>query len=210
MSQHRSSLCLDLNKLCYDFTCVHSGVCSANDNDGPRCDCLETAYVGERCDKRKQGPCVTTEHEMSASPSLSLSSRLVPNGFYFGKHHGSGLVEYVMPQTRQTEYDTIAFGLQTLSMSAQVFRLESDMSSYSLEYEIVSSLAQFSPGDRLRVVSAARPILHQTEHGRQAARRLLECRPRHGRNVSCDQSHSSTFHDGVVCRWHPSEVGRRK
>jgi hypothetical protein len=43
-----------------------------------------------------------------------------------------------MPQTRQTEYDTISFGLQTLSMSAQIFRLESDLNSYSLEYEIVS------------------------------------------------------------------------
>ena len=45
-----------------------------------------------------------------------------------------------MPQTRQTEYDTIAFGLQTLALSAQIFRLESDLDSYSLEYEIVSCL----------------------------------------------------------------------
>jgi len=43
-----------------------------------------------------------------------------------------------MIQTRQTEYDTISFGLQTLSMSAQIFRLESDLNLYSLEYEIVS------------------------------------------------------------------------
>jgi hypothetical protein len=42
-----------------------------------------------------------------------------------------------MIQTRQTEYDTISFGLQTLSMSAQIFRLESDSNLYSLEYEIV-------------------------------------------------------------------------
>jgi len=42
-----------------------------------------------------------------------------------------------MIQTRQTEYDTISFGLQTLSMSAQIFRLESDLNLYSLEYEIV-------------------------------------------------------------------------
>jgi hypothetical protein len=42
-----------------------------------------------------------------------------------------------MPQARQTEYDTIAFGLQTLSMSAQIFRLESDLNLYSLGFEIV-------------------------------------------------------------------------
>ncbi len=42
-----------------------------------------------------------------------------------------------MIQTRQTEYDTISFGLQTLSMSVQIFRLESDSNFYSLEYEIV-------------------------------------------------------------------------
>jgi len=43
-----------------------------------------------------------------------------------------------MAQSRQTEYDTISFGLQTLAMSAQIFRLESDSDLYSLEYEIVS------------------------------------------------------------------------
>jgi hypothetical protein len=42
-----------------------------------------------------------------------------------------------MSQSRQTEHDTITFGLQTLSMSAQIFRLESDLNLYSLEYEIV-------------------------------------------------------------------------
>ncbi len=42
-----------------------------------------------------------------------------------------------MSQSRQTEYDTITFGLQTSSMSAPIFRLESDLNSYSLEYEIV-------------------------------------------------------------------------
>jgi hypothetical protein len=44
---------IDLTKLCYDFTCIHSGVCSINENDGPRCDCSETGYIGERCDKCK-------------------------------------------------------------------------------------------------------------------------------------------------------------
>ncbi|CAF1031510.1 unnamed protein product [Adineta ricciae] len=110
--QVKMNVCSDLNKLCYDFTCVHSGICSTNDNDGPRCDCLETSYIGERCDK-------------------------IPNGFYFGKHYASGSIEYVMPQTRQTEYDTITFGLQTLALSAQIFRLESDLDSYNLEYEIL-------------------------------------------------------------------------
>jgi hypothetical protein len=42
-----------------------------------------------------------------------------------------------MSQSRQTEHDTITFGLQTLSISAQIIRLESDFNSYSLEYEIV-------------------------------------------------------------------------
>lgn len=42
-----------------------------------------------------------------------------------------------MSQSRQTEYDTITFGLQTLSLSAQIFRLESDLNLYYLEYEII-------------------------------------------------------------------------
>lgn len=42
-----------------------------------------------------------------------------------------------MAQPRQTEHDTIAFGLQTYSLSAQLFRLESDSNLYSLEYELV-------------------------------------------------------------------------
>jgi hypothetical protein len=42
---------IDLNKLCYDFTCIHSGLCSINDNDETKCDCIETGYIGERCDK---------------------------------------------------------------------------------------------------------------------------------------------------------------
>ncbi len=65
------------------------------------------------------------------------SVSIVPNGFYFGKHNSSGSLEYVMSQARQTEQDTIIFGLQTVSTSAQIFRLESDSSIYSLEYEIV-------------------------------------------------------------------------
>ena len=44
---------IDLNKLCYDFTCIHSGICTSNENDGPKCECIETAYIGERCDKCK-------------------------------------------------------------------------------------------------------------------------------------------------------------
>ena len=43
-----------------------------------------------------------------------------------------------MAQPRQTDQDTITFGLQTLAVSAQIFRLESDSNLYSLEYEIVS------------------------------------------------------------------------
>lgn len=45
---------LDLNKLCYDFTCLHSGLCSTDGNHAPKCDCLETGYTGERCDKCKR------------------------------------------------------------------------------------------------------------------------------------------------------------
>ncbi|CAF3427013.1 unnamed protein product, partial [Rotaria sp. Silwood2] len=106
------NICSDLNKLCYDFTCIHSGICLTNDNDdGPQCDCIETAYIGERCDK-------------------------LPNGFYFGKNNLIGSLEYVMAQSRQTEHDIITFGLQTFSISAQIFRLESDLNLYYLEYEI--------------------------------------------------------------------------
>ncbi len=63
---------------------------------------------------------------------------IVPKGFYIGKTNSVGFLEYVLSQTRQTEHDTITFGLQTSSMSAQILRLESDFHSYSLEYEIVS------------------------------------------------------------------------
>lgn len=65
---------------------------------------------------------------------------LVPKGFYFGKHHSVGSIEYALTQARQTEYDTIGFGIQTLASSAQIFRLESDLDSYSLEYELVSGI----------------------------------------------------------------------
>ena len=121
---------LDLNKLCYDFTCVHSGICTSNDKDGPTCDCTDTGYTGERCDKCKCS--------FSIKKCLRFSFDVVPNGFYFGKSNSIGFLEYVLSQSRQTEQDTISFGLQTLSMSAQIFRLESDVASYSLEYEIVS------------------------------------------------------------------------
>ncbi|UJR36616.1 hypothetical protein I4U23_029336 [Adineta vaga] len=145
-----SNVKTDLNKLCYDFTCVHSGICSTNDNDGPRCDCLETAYIGERCDK-------------------------LPNGFYFGKHFTSGSIEYVMTQTRQTEYDTISFGLQTLAMSAQIFRLESDLNSYSLEYEILRgrSYIKLNMGEKQPDVYSS--IVHVTDgmyHAIKIIRRL--------------------------------------
>ncbi|CAF5028374.1 unnamed protein product [Rotaria sp. Silwood1] len=41
----------DLNKLCYDFTCIHSGICITNDDDddGPKCNCIETAYIVTVC-----------------------------------------------------------------------------------------------------------------------------------------------------------------
>ncbi len=48
-----SSLYIDLTKLCYDFTCLHSGICTSNDNNGAQCECIETGYIGERCDKCK-------------------------------------------------------------------------------------------------------------------------------------------------------------
>lgn len=62
---------------------------------------------------------------------------LVPNGFYFGRNNAIGSLIYQMNQSRQTEHDTITFALQTLAVSGQIFRLESDIKSYSLEYEIV-------------------------------------------------------------------------
>ncbi|CAF3986081.1 unnamed protein product [Adineta steineri] len=148
--QVKMNICSDLNKLCYDFTCVHSGICSTNENDGPRCDCIETSYIGERCDK-------------------------LPNGFYFGKHKSIGSIEYVMPQTRQTEYDTISFGLQTLSDSAQIFRLESDLNSYSLEYEILRerSYIKLNMGEKQPDVYSC--VMHITDgmyHAIKIIRRL--------------------------------------
>jgi len=48
-----------------------------------------------------------------------------------------GSIEYAFTQSRQTEKDIITFGLQTVALSAQIFRLESDLESFFLEYEIV-------------------------------------------------------------------------
>jgi len=48
---NKNFIYIDLNKLCYDFTCIHSGLCSINENDETKCDCIETGYIGERCDK---------------------------------------------------------------------------------------------------------------------------------------------------------------
>ena len=62
----------------------------------------------------------------------------MPRGFYFGQHHSIGLVDYLVEQRKQTEIDTIVFGLQTQSLSAQIFRLESDLNIYTLDYEIVT------------------------------------------------------------------------
>lgn len=122
---------LDLSKLCYDFTCMHSGVCTSNAADsGPKCDCFDTGYTGERCDKRKSKKIKRKKH-------VVVVCLLVPNGFYFGGNNAIGSLIYQMNQSRQTEHDTITFGLQTLAGSAQIFRLESDIKSYSLEYEIV-------------------------------------------------------------------------
>ncbi|CAF1573566.1 unnamed protein product, partial [Didymodactylos carnosus] len=83
----------DLNKLCYDFTCVHHGYCTTA-NDRPICDCLETAYTGEKCEQ-------------------------YPKGFYFGKNNGQGSLVY-KNYPRTTDKDTIVFGLQTLSNTAQI------------------------------------------------------------------------------------------
>lgn len=66
-----------------------------------------------------------------------IYSNLVPNGFYFGKHSGAGSLEYIVHSGHQIEHDIITFGLQTLSMSAHIFRLQSDSNKYSMEYEIV-------------------------------------------------------------------------
>ncbi|CAF0933568.1 unnamed protein product [Adineta steineri] len=134
----KMNICSDLNKLCYDFTCLHSGICTSNENDGVKCECTETGYVGERCDK-------------------------LPNGFYFGKHDSVGMLEYVMSSARQIEQDTITFGLQTSSTSAQIFRLESDSNIYSLEYEIVQgrSYIKLNLGEKQPDVYSA--IAHVTD-----------------------------------------------
>ena len=66
-----------------------------------------------------------------------VSCNLVPNGFYFGKHNAAGALEYIVQSAHQIEHDTISFGLQTLSTSAHIFRLQSVSKKYSLEYEIV-------------------------------------------------------------------------
>ena len=111
---------------------MHSGVCTSNAVDGPSCDCLDTSYTGERCDRCKCGEKRTTKNR-----NVIAMLSIVPKGFYFGGNNAIGSLIYQMNQSRQTEQDTITFGLQTLAVSAQIFRLESDIKSYSLEYEIV-------------------------------------------------------------------------
>jgi len=68
-----------------------------------------------------------------------------------------------MSQSRQTEHDTITFGLQTLSISAEIFRLESDLNLYSLEYEIVQgrSYIKLNLGEKQPDVYSA--ITHITD-----------------------------------------------
>lgn len=171
--------CLDLNKLCYDFTCIHAGICTSNDNEGPRCDCVETAYIGERCDR---GSC---KYSLARWPRLFFVS--VPNGFYFGKYNGTGSLEYKMAQPRQTDQDTITFGLQTLAVSAQIFRLESDSNLYSLEYEIVSLVLLTTIG-AIRMFSSlgTRPIVYQIESRRKTTGDLCGRRSRYRWHLSCD------------------------
>ncbi|CAF1919690.1 unnamed protein product [Rotaria magnacalcarata] len=143
-------ICIDLNKLCYDFTCVHSGVCSINENDEPSCDCVETSFIGERCDK-------------------------LPKGFYFGKHHSIGAINHIVRTAHQGDSDTISFGLQTLSTSAQILRLESEPNVYSLEYEIVreqSYLKLYAGTKQPDIYSAVAHITDGIYHAIKIIRRL--------------------------------------
>lgn len=126
-----------MNKLCYDFTCIHSGICKSNEVHGVQCDCTDTGYIGERCDKCQINLCSF----ICSSSNSVVGFFLVPNGFYFGKSNDFATLEYPIIGRRATEQDTITFGLQTLAISGQIFRLESDSNRSSLEYEIVRSLS---------------------------------------------------------------------
>jgi len=70
-----------------------------------------------------------------------------------------------MSQSRQTEHDTITFGLQTLSMSAQIFRLESDLNLYNLEYEIVIFLFLHSSPMNNIILLGTRTIIYKIKFG---------------------------------------------
>lgn len=102
---------------------------------------------------------------------------LVPKGFYFGKHHSVGSIEYALAQARQTEYDTIGFGIQTLASSAQIFRLESDLDSYSLEYELVSGMFDEFEGEEKKLFSGRWTVVHQVESRRETTGNLFRSRP---------------------------------
>ncbi|CAF4126476.1 unnamed protein product [Rotaria socialis] len=148
--QVKMNVCSDLNKLCYDFTCVHSGACSINENDEPSCDCVETSFIGERCDK-------------------------LPKGFYFGKHHSIGTINHIVRTAHQGDYDIISFGLQTLSTSAQILRLESEPNLYSLEYEIVreqSYMKLYAGTKQPDIYSAVVQITDGVYHAIKIIRRL--------------------------------------
>jgi hypothetical protein len=86
---------------------------------------------------------------------------VVSHGFYFGKYNGIGSLEYIITQAQPTEQDTITFGIQTLAISAQIFRLESTTNMFSLDYEIVCGLVFNARAfvDDHRFLGA-RPVLH--------------------------------------------------
>ncbi|XP_052814372.1 uncharacterized protein LOC128241470 isoform X5 [Mya arenaria] len=94
--------CTDLTVQCQPNACG-PGVCVPRVNDF-WCDCNMTGLVGI--------PCITN-----------------PNGYYFGKNGGRGIVVYEYPLEKQvnSNSDMLAFGFKTLEKDGVLYRIESSL-----------------------------------------------------------------------------------
>lgn len=95
----------------------------------------------------------------------------MPPAFYFGKFLSLGSIELFFDEIVPTERDVIVFGIQTISASAQIFRLESKNPNFFLDFEIVRKLFRFEERNIFFFVLStfrdARPVLFEIESRRK-------------------------------------------
>ena len=65
----------------------------------------------------------------TATQSFVLVSSLEPNGYYFGKSGGKGVIVYEYPGAHRvnSETDMLAFGFMTLEKDGVLYRIESSL-----------------------------------------------------------------------------------